>query len=199
MSKDKKIKVITIKTDNYAIENLEYYFTGDLKGYANGIIEFSNGKTHELLFRFYDPENGGSNELVSIDYGYENPMVSNHWNEIETKITKAVSGFIESSLQGDKVSISADQALTCLKYSSGKLVHSFTNSVFLSGADIDFVRVEEILKGAASVNMLFINDKLGKSLNYSIAAYDHLYQEWIYLECIPEKISELHEQKNKTE
>jgi len=191
MSERKNAIRMTIRTDNYTMENLEYYLKGDLKGYANGLIEFSNGKVHEILFRFYDPDNGESNQLVSIDYGYENPMVDEYWGEIEAEITKSVKGVIEAHLKKNKFPITAEQAFSRLKYTSGKRVHSFIIGICLSGADLDFDRVDEIIKAAASVNMLYISNELGAALRHSVAAWDHLYQEWIYLESITEKTEEI--------
>lgn len=70
----------------FEIITANVYTKGDLKGYIDGIIEFSNGKVHEFLYRIHDPENGDSNKLVSIDYGFENPMVDELWDTIEKYI-----------------------------------------------------------------------------------------------------------------
>jgi len=67
----------------FKFENVEIYEKGDLKGYMQGIIIFSNDKEHEFLYRIEDKENGDDFTLVSIDYGYENNMVDRLWDEIE--------------------------------------------------------------------------------------------------------------------
>jgi len=183
--------LISIKTENYQTSNLEYYFNGYLKGYADGNIEFSNDRVYELLYRFYDPKNGDCTKLVFIDYGYNNPMVDIYWDEIEAKITEAIINFLTSRLKTTKTSVTTKNALSCLNYKSNKRVHSFTKGITncLSGADLDFERVIEIVNGAGDVELLFASTEF--EMEHGIAAWDHKHQEWVYLECVPNKINEL--------
>lgn len=69
----------------FKLENVEIYEKGDLKGYMQGFIIFSNDVDYEyeFLYRIEDKENGNDFTLVSIDYGYKNNMVDKLWNEIE--------------------------------------------------------------------------------------------------------------------
>ena len=83
-----------LNTERYRIYNLKFYMRGDLKGYAQGMIEFNNGRGHEFLYRVYDPENGDSKTMVSIDWGFKNPMVDELWDEIENNLTKIISNSI---------------------------------------------------------------------------------------------------------
>jgi hypothetical protein len=188
---DKSINIMTLKTDNYETESLTYFLRGNLKGYVNGRITFDNEDTHELLYRFYDPANGDSNVLISIDYGFRNPMVDVYWYEIQAEITKAVCALLTAQLKSPKVPVTTEQALSCLEFKSDKRVHSFTKELIncFSGADLDFARVNEIISAAASVNLLFASD--GFEMDHNIAAWDHKYQQWFYFECIPDKINGL--------
>ena len=84
-----------MKTNSYQITQFEVYVSGDLKGYAEGqICFFENNRVHDFLYRIHDPDNGPDNTLVSIDYGYENPMVKKLWGEISSNIKLLVGGTI---------------------------------------------------------------------------------------------------------
>ena len=70
--------------DKFKLNNVEIYEKGDLKGYMQGYISFINKPEveHEFLYRIKDNENGTPFTLVTIDYGYENNMVDELWQEI---------------------------------------------------------------------------------------------------------------------
>ncbi len=87
--------------------------------------------------------------------------------------------------------ISAEQARSCLHISLADQVHSFWVSGFLSGADLELARVEDMLNGAAANGQLFLSDKLGGVMRHDILAWDSKYRQWTYLECVAEKVVQL--------
>lgn len=64
-----------------AIDNMEY----DEDGYLHFTVE-ADGYELEGLYRIYDPKNGDSMELVSIDYGYLHPIIQRQWERIENAL-----------------------------------------------------------------------------------------------------------------
>lgn len=77
----------------FNIKTIDVYQKGDLKGYANGYIEFDYNNRlhdHEFLYRFDDKANGDNWQIVSIDYGYEIPTINDVWEEIEREIKNIV-------------------------------------------------------------------------------------------------------------
>lgn len=77
----------------YDIYGIDIHTKGDLKGYVTGLITFYyDGKTsdHEFLYRIYADENGPSDELVSIDYGYKVPYIDEVWEDIEEELKRLV-------------------------------------------------------------------------------------------------------------
>ena len=89
--------------ERFKVHHLDFHEKGDHKGYITGMIEFANrDKAHELLFRVHDPKNGDSNKLVSIDYGYKNPLVDELWQAIENEIKQAYKKLL---LSGNEASM----------------------------------------------------------------------------------------------
>lgn len=60
-------------------------FEFDDEGYLHFTVEI-DGYGLEGLFRIYEPANGNSMELVSIDYGYLHPDIANEWSLIENEL-----------------------------------------------------------------------------------------------------------------
>ncbi|WP_304818934.1 hypothetical protein [uncultured Clostridium sp.] len=67
------------------IENIAF----DDDNYLHFSVEV-DGYGLEGLFRVYDPDNGKDMSIVSIDYGYEYPVIDEQW-EFLTKLCQAVS------------------------------------------------------------------------------------------------------------
>lgn len=87
------METVTLENGNgFTIDNIEIHEKGYLKGYMTSLIAFSNNENnnHEMLYRISDKENGKDNTIVSIDYGYNNPLVDELWNEIENTCLKIV-------------------------------------------------------------------------------------------------------------
>ncbi len=90
-----------------------------------------------------------------------------------------------------QIPISYVQARGCLCLSKDNRVHSFLMSAFLSGADLDLSRTEEMLASASESKKLFLSDALSSSLHHDVVAWDQKYHQWIYLECDKEKAEQL--------
>ena len=69
-------------SNNQIIDELKIYETSFEDGYMHFCVD-ADGYELEGLFRIYDPENGNSMEIVSIDYGDQHPIVSDQWSNIE--------------------------------------------------------------------------------------------------------------------
>lgn len=77
------LKEVRDKLNDLQISNFEY----DGEGYLHFTIEADN---HLLdgLYRIHDRENGESLKLVSVDYGYQHPVISEKWSYIENTISE---------------------------------------------------------------------------------------------------------------
>lgn len=71
--------------ENRKTEVYDVYYDND--GYLQFQLEVDKTSL-EGLYRIYDPLNGNSMELVSIDYGYFHPDVAGEWSLIEDELTK---------------------------------------------------------------------------------------------------------------
>lgn len=76
------------------INNLEY----DEDGYLYFTVE-ADGYTLEGLYRLHDPENGPDKDLVSIDYGYNHPIIAEQWNDIEAALQDITKERYEKLIQ----------------------------------------------------------------------------------------------------
>lgn len=66
------------------ISNMEY----DEDGYLHFTVAADDYEL-EGLYRIYDPDNGESMTLVSIDYGYLHPIIQRQWDRIENALYDA--------------------------------------------------------------------------------------------------------------
>lgn len=80
-------KALMEKNSNYSgtideplvnISDFEY----DEDGYLHFSVE-ADGWELEGLYRIYDPDNGDSMTLISIDYGFLHPIIQRQWDRIE--------------------------------------------------------------------------------------------------------------------
>lgn len=93
--------------------------------------------------------------------------------------------------KGSGVPITIEQAIGCLNIKPDDQVHSFTTGLFISGADLELTRVQEILSGAVAENRLFLSGELGGTMGHDVAAWDTRYRQWLFLECDPVKLEML--------
>lgn len=77
-----ELKVLREQWVNLQLGNFE----DDGEGYIHFTIRADDYQL-DGLFRVYDPANGDSLNLVSIDYGYLHPIIAEKWNEIERLMT----------------------------------------------------------------------------------------------------------------
>ena len=71
----------------FNLHNVEVLNKGDLKGYITGMLETEYiDQWHEFLYRFDDKANGENFKMVSIDYGYEIPLLEHHFDYVERAI-----------------------------------------------------------------------------------------------------------------
>lgn len=76
--------------------NVEYYTSGDLRGYIQGIVEIFDKEsetayTAEFLFRVHDPENGNSLTMVSFSGTPEKEIknkVDETWKLLSEQLTE---------------------------------------------------------------------------------------------------------------
>ena len=95
---DNGVQLPEITGSQYKAHHLEIYETGNLTGYIQGYVEFENcDKAHEFLYRVHDPKNGDAFKLVSIDYGYLNPLAEELWNAIEASLKQVYENFISKA------------------------------------------------------------------------------------------------------
>lgn len=71
---------------NFKLINVKICKSDELKGYITGSVVIEDDAEYNFLYRIHDPKNGNENELVSIDYGYENEKIIKLWEEIEKYI-----------------------------------------------------------------------------------------------------------------
>jgi len=84
MGKCLENKTYNIGENQFTLTNMEIFLKGNLMGYMTAIISLTNSdKEHELLYRLADDENGKRFTLVTIDYGYYNPLIEKYWDNIE--------------------------------------------------------------------------------------------------------------------
>jgi len=97
----------------------------------------------------------------------------------------------DSTTKDNRIPITYEQAISCLNIKPEGKVHSFLHTRFLAGADLDFARVNEMVRAAAAERKLLLSDELGGALRHDIAAWDWKYQEWCFLECDAKKVKRL--------
>ena len=90
-------------------------FEFDAEGYLHFTVEI-DGYGLEGLFRIYEPANGNSMELVSIDYGYLHPDIANEWSLIENELIEHGKAYYKEFIENMSWERKLTDAMNLLGY-----------------------------------------------------------------------------------
>lgn len=156
------------------IGNIEY----DGDGYFHFTI-IADDYQLEGLYRIYDLKNGESLKLVSIDYGYLHPEISQNWNDIEITMAEYASIYQKELFEEACKSMQHNQEIITLYIKYNEPVNF--NGISVGSDTITFGSHEELYKyisGEVAYNILDDSVKKGENEILLYAENDHGEVVW---------------------
>lgn len=123
LAEDREQEEINIDGNIVCLGSFEF----DEDNYLHFSVE-ADGYGLEGLFRIYDPENGKDMSLVSIDYGYEHPLIKRGWELIENQLKEKCRDQYEA-IRKQKIPLFSVQQIAKIRLAiKGRSVETFLQS-----------------------------------------------------------------------